>query len=232
MINIYPEASRFRTDLDWLTSRASFSFGEHYDPDNTEFGPLRVFNDDIIGAGRGFGAHPHREMEIVSVVLRGQLKHEDSTGRKAITGFGGVQRMSAGTGIIHSEVNPADEECHILQIWMTPSESGLTPSYETSSFDPEAMKGRLLPIVARGGGEGISDIHQDLTMYLSRLDAGKSLEFRQDAGRRVYLFIIEGSLSVNGSALQIGDAARITEEPELTLETAGEQAFFMLIDLP
>ena len=186
MITIYPAESRFKTDLDWLTSRPSFSMADHYDPDNTGFGVLKVFNCDIIRGGRGFGAHPHREMEIVSIVLEGELQHEDSTGRKAVTGFGGVQRMSAGTGIIHSEVNPGETDCKLLQIWFAPASRGLEPSYETSAYDTEAMRGRLLPIVSQAGGEGVASIHQDLTIYLARPEPGEPIRHKQQPGRRIY----------------------------------------------
>ncbi|MCQ6559051.1 pirin family protein [Paenibacillus mendelii] len=232
MIKIYPDSSRFAGDRGWLRSRFSFSFGDYYDETNTEFGALRVFNDDIIQGGHGFGAHPHREMEIVSVVLKGQLKHEDNTGHTAVTGFGGVQRMSAGTGIIHSEVNPSDEECRLLQIWFTPGESKLPPSYETTSYDPAAMKNALLPIVSHQSSIHVAHIHQDLTMYLSQLDPGQSLRFQQPEGRRIYLFVIEGGLLLEGSIqLEEQDSARITEQPELTMESESG-AMFMLIDLP
>ncbi|UVI31465.1 pirin family protein [Paenibacillus spongiae] len=232
MIKVYPDSSRFAGDRGWLRSRFSFSFGDYYDAANTEFGALRVFNDDIIQGGHGFGAHPHREMEIVSVVLKGQLKHEDSTGHTAVTSFGGVQRMSAGTGIIHSEVNPSDEECHLLQIWFTPGESKLSPSYETTSYDPAEMKNALLPIVSHRSSKHVAHIHQDLTMYLSRLEPGHSVRFQQPEGRRIYIFVIEGGLTLDGSVKLAGqDSARITEHPELVLESdAG--AMFMLIDLP
>ncbi|UUZ80751.1 pirin family protein [Paenibacillus sp. P26] len=232
MIRIYPAASRYSADHGWLKSNFSFSFGDYYDPENTRFGPLRVFNDDIIAPHRGFGAHPHREMEIVSVVLKGQLKHEDSTGHSAVTTFGEVQRMSAGTGIIHSEVNPGDEDVHLLQIWFAPDRPGLTPSYETTKYDPSRMAGALLPIVSNQSGEHIAHIHQDMTIYLSELGAGQSLEFVQPEGRRIYVFTIEGELTLNGDAkLARRDAARIEGTPRLSIRSEADSTF-MLIDLP
>ncbi|MEK3724990.1 pirin family protein [Paenibacillus sp. FSL H8-0034] len=232
MIKVYPATSRYSADHGWLQSNFSFSFGDFYDPLNTQFGPLRVFNDDIVQGGRGFGAHPHREMEIVSVVLKGQLKHEDSTGQSAVTTFGEVQRMSAGTGIIHSEVNPGVEDVHILQIWFTPNVNGLEPSYETSSYDINALRNQLLPIVSHQSGEGIAHIHQDLTMYMSELEPGHTLEFKQQPGRRIYVMVIEGNLSLNGEAtLAKRDAARIEQTPELTIRT-NSGATLLLIDLP
>lgn len=232
MFNIYPAASRFAGDRGWLKSQFSFSFADYYDPENTSFGPLRVFNNDIVQGGFGFGAHPHREMEIVTVVLQGQLKHEDSTGHSAVTTWGGVQRMSAGTGIIHSEVNPGEEDCHLLQIWFTPNESQLTPSYETTTYPLEAMKGALLPIVSHQSGEHVAHIHQDLTMYLSDLSTNEQVIFNQAAGRRIFLFVIEGTIVVNDTyTLHWRDAARITEHQQLSIK-ASENSIVMLIDLP
>jgi len=232
MINVYPASSRYSSDHGWLQSNLSFSFGDNYDPLNTEFGPLRVFNDDIVQAGRGFGAHPHREMEIVSVVLKGQLKHEDSTGQSAVTTFGEVQRMSAGTGIIHSEVNPGTEDVHILQIWFTPNVSGLEPSYETSSFDTDLLKNSLLPIVSHQSGEKIAHIHQDLTIYMSDLEPGQCIEFTQEPGRRIYVMVNDGDLLLNSETeLNKQDAARIEQTPKLMLSTTSG-ASLLLIDLP
>ncbi|MFC4183205.1 pirin family protein [Saccharococcus thermophilus] len=234
MIKVYPAESRYHADYGWLKTYHSFSFGDYYDPNNVQFGPLRVLNDDFVAPLRGFGAHPHREMEIVSIVLKGYLKHEDSAGHTATTTFGGVQRMSAGTGIIHSEVNPsATEEVNFLQIWFLPEVNGLTPSYERTTFDVEKMKNALLPIVAKHpSSPEIAHIHQDLTIYLSDLEAGKELTFTQPEGRRIFLFVIEGELTLNGeTTLHKRDSARITETP--VLDIASKQgARFMLIDLP
>ncbi|AFH61819.1 pirin family protein [Paenibacillus caseinilyticus] len=232
MISIYPAASRYSADHGWLQSNFSFSFGDYYDPDNTGFGPLRVFNDDTIQGGRGFGAHPHREMEIVSVVLQGQLKHEDSTGHSAVTTFGEVQRMSAGTGIIHSEMNPSEEPVTLLQLWFTPDTKGLEPSYETSRYEVSAMKNALLPVVSNRSGEGIAHIHQDMTIYLSELEGGRELLFEQPEGRRIFVFVMEGGLTLNGEqALSRRDAARITGTPSLCVRSE-QGAQWMLIDLP
>jgi redox-sensitive bicupin YhaK (pirin superfamily) len=232
MIQVHSAASRYSADHGWLKSNFSFSFGDYYDPNNTRFGPLRVFNDDTVQAGRGFGAHPHREMEIVSVVLKGELKHEDSTGHSAVTSYGEVQRMSAGTGIIHSEVNPGVEDVELMQIWFTPNESGIAPSYETTKFDTGLMKNALLPIVSHQSGEHISLIHQDLTMYMSELESGHAIEFTQEPGRRIYVFVIEGALTLNGdTGLNRRDAARIEQTPDLKIESAAG-AQFLLIDLP
>jgi redox-sensitive bicupin YhaK (pirin superfamily) len=234
MIKVYPAESRYHADYGWLKTYHSFSFGDYYDPNNVQFGPLRVLNDDFVAPLRGFGAHPHREMEIVSIVLKGSLKHEDSAGHTATTTFGGVQRMSAGTGIIHSEVNPsATEEVNFLQLWFLPEVNGLTPSYERTTFDAEKMKNALLPIVAKHpSSPEIAHIHQDVTIYLSDLEAGKELTFTQRDGRKIFLFVIEGELTLNGeTTLHKRDSARIAETPSLFLASK-QGARLMLIDLP
>jgi quercetin 2,3-dioxygenase len=234
MINVYPAAGRFSADHGWLQSNFSFSFAEYRDPDNMHFGPLRVFNDDFVAPLKGFGSHPHKEMEIVSVVLKGELQHQDSTGNREVLRRGEVQRMTAGTGIVHSEMNPsAEEEVNFLQLWFMPGEQGLQPSYEQIAYDLSAMKNRLLPVVSNTThADKTAFIHQDLTLYLSELEAGQALTFRQEAGRRIYLFVIEGDLTLNGEQpLGKRDAARISGEEELSLQTAAG-ASFMLIDLP
>lgn len=249
MIQVYPAQSRYYVDRDWLKSYYSFSFADYHDPENVRFGPLRVFNDDIIAPGKGFGPHPHHDMEIVTVVLKGYLKHEDSTGQAAVTTFGEIQRMSAGSGIIHSEMNPSQtEEVQLLQIWFEPEQRGLPPSYEHTRYDLAQMKNRLLPVVSRQGDHPhIARINQDLTLYLSDLEPGQQLEFVQEPGRRIFLFVIEGSLRVvpgtsDGSGsmsndktgiveLARRDSVRITEESRLQLHTR-EGARLMLIDLP
>lgn len=235
MLRVYKADSRYTNDHGWLQTHFSFSFADYYDPDNMSFGPLRVFNDDVIAPKMGFGAHPHHEMEIVSFVLKGALQHQDSTGNREIIRPGEIQRMSAGTGIVHSEVNASDtEEVHLLQLWFEPNERRLSPSYEQKSYDPAAMKNALLPVVtdiAQGNAEIVS-IHQDMTIYLSDLEAGNSVLFTQKPERRTYLFVIEGELAINSDTL-LGrrDAARITDTERLEISSANG-AYFMLIDLP
>jgi quercetin 2,3-dioxygenase len=233
MFDIYRAEDRFTADHGWLKSNFSFSFAEYYDPNNMQFGPMKVLNDDVVKPLRGFGRHPHREMEIVSIVLKGQLKHEDSAGHSAVTTFGGVQRMSAGTGVIHSEVNPSStEEVNFLQLWFMPEEQGLTPSYEKTEFEIEQLKNALLPVVSKQAGENVAFIHQDLTIYLSDLDAGKEVKFQQNDGRRVFFFVIEGEIVLNQETT-IGkrDSVRITNTPQLMIK-ATDHSRFMLIDLP
>jgi quercetin 2,3-dioxygenase len=234
MIQLFPAEARYTATHGWLKSSHSFSFADYYDPNNMSFGPLRVLNDDYVAPDNGFGAHPHRDMEIVSIVLSGQLKHEDSTGGSGIIQSGEIQRMTAGTGVVHSEFNPsATEEVNFLQLWFMPERKGLTPSYEQIAYDKEAMKNSLLPVVSnRLASERIAKIHQDLTLYLSDLEAGQSVTFTQEEGRRIYLFVLEGEVTLNGeSKLSRRDSARITEVPTLNIES-GSGASFMLIDLP
>lgn len=234
MFEIYKAGERYNANHGWLNSHFSYSFAEYYDPNNTQFGVMRVLNDDIVQPLKGFGPHPHREMEIVSIVLTGQLKHEDSTGKTAITTFGGIQRMSAGTGVIHSEVNPSSaEEVNFLQLWFMPEENGLTPSYEKTSFDISRFKNNLLPVVSKQiNGEQVANIHQDLTIYLSDLDADGEITFNQGKDRRIFFFVIEGEVTLNQDfLLEKRDSARITNTPELKIK-ANHNSRFMLIDLP
>jgi redox-sensitive bicupin YhaK (pirin superfamily) len=234
MIKVYPATSRYSADPGWLQSNFSFSFADYYDPDNIQFGPLRVFNDDTVQPGKGFGMHPHREMEIVTVPLQGSLKHEDSTGTSAILSYGEVQRMSAGTGILHSEVNASDtEEVKFLQLWFVPDAKGIEPSYEQKAYEPEKLVNRLHPVVSGNSekAECVMHIHQNMTIYLSDMQAGQRLTFSQEAGRRIYLFVIEGDLDVQGEKLSRRDAARITELSEVELFTE-KGVRLMLIDLP
>ncbi|MEO3946555.1 pirin family protein [Gorillibacterium sp. CAU 1737] len=232
MITIRRAQDRYQADHGWLKTSYSFSFADYYDPHNMEFGPMRVLNDDSIDGHRGFAPHPHREMEIVTIVLEGKLKHQDSTGQTAITGFGQVQRMSAGTGVVHSEMNPGAETAKLLQMWFEPQTRGLEPSYEASDYDLEKLKGALLPVVSKHPAPGVAAIHQDMTIYLSRLTKGQPLTFTQPEGRRIYLFVLEGALLLNdGEKLARRDEARVTETTELALEAA-EDSLFMLIDLP
>lgn len=234
MITIYPADSRYFGDLGWLQCNFSFSFADYYDPENISFGPLRVFNDDYIQPQEGFGTHPHRDMEIVTVALQGQLEHRDNTGEHEILRPGEVQRMTAGTGVLHSEINSSpDQIANTLQLWFFPEVKGLTPSYEQIKYDQEAMKNELLPVVSnRLKGEQIADIHQDLTIYLSALEQDQELEFKQEPSRRIYFFLIEGEVVLNSDfKLKRRDAGRIVDTSALTIAAASD-AYFMLIDLP
>ncbi|AJY75650.1 pirin family protein [Paenibacillus beijingensis] len=233
-MDIIRSEERFHRDVGWVESYSSFSFADYYEESNRSFGPLCVFNEDRIAGGRGFGAHPHREMEIVTVALGGRLKHEDSSGHTAVTTFGGVQRMSAGTGIVHSEMNPDEtEESHLLQIWFHPETRKLPASYETTTFDIHKLRNNLLPVVSRNSGPGVAHIHQDATLYLSDLEEGAALVHRQEPGRLMYLFVIQGELTLpqEGYTLAAGDTARIRSRTELVLGGGSGGARLLLIDM-
>ncbi|WP_281889794.1 pirin family protein [Paenibacillus sp. YYML68] len=235
MIHTSPADSRYSAHHGWLQCNFSFSFADYQDPSNVQFGPLRVFNDDYIQPQNGFGTHPHRDMEIVTFIVKGQLEHKDNTGGHEVLRPGEVQRMSAGTGILHSEMNNSEDEVtNSLQLWFLPKERGIAPSYEQRAYDVDAARNELVPVVSGRADRpnGITYIHQDLTIYMSQLQEGQSISFQQETGRRIYVFVIEGELRLNGEErLGRRDAARITELTELTVEALAD-ASFMLIDLP
>lgn len=232
MIKLFKAESRYQVDQEWLSSRFSFSFGEYFDPNNTAFGVMRVCNDDEVAPGRGFGPHPHSDMEIVSVILSGAIRHEDNLGNSEIISAGEVQRMSAGSGIIHAEYNASTiEPLKILQLWFMPTERGLIPSYETLRYKPEKLKNALLPVVDPMGSKQTAKIHQDMTLYLSKLEKGQELAYQQEEGRRIFLFVIEGNIVVNEVHMGTRDTARIESQSSLNIK-AEEDAFLMLIDLP
>lgn len=223
---------RFHLDGGWLSAYWLFSFDSYYDAANMGFGPLRVFNHDTIAGGGGFPTHPHREMEIVTYVLEGVLAHKDSTGGEGLIHASEVQRMTAGTGIRHSEFNASPTDpAKLMQIWVLPERAGLTPSYEQKQFTTEQRTGVLLPIASGQDVPGGVKIHQDTTFYVSRLRVGDSVAHELKAGRRAFLYIIEGEVALNGEALSTGDQARITEASTLNLSASGESEI-ILIDLP
>jgi quercetin 2,3-dioxygenase len=231
MMQIIRSDERFRAEYGWLDTRYSFSFAGYWDPQNVNFGALRVFNDDIIQPGTGFDMHPHDNMEIMTYVISGALEHRDSMGNREVIRSDEIQTMTAGTGILHSETNPSDEEpVHLLQIWFYPERRNLSPSYGQKRFGPEEQKNRLLPVVSGKGLDGTLHLHQDVTVYLSRLEEGNELQFVQEEGRRIYLFVISGELAVDGETLQTGDAARITGHSKLNMKSLRD-AHFMLMDL-
>ncbi|MBO8172860.1 MAG: pirin family protein [Bacillaceae bacterium] len=231
MYQIIKSEERYHFDGGWLSTHWHFSFDHYYDPDNIQFGPLRVFNDDYIQPHSGFPMHPHREMEIVTYVIEGELTHEDNLGNKGTIRAGEVQRMTAGRGIVHSESNQSDQIVHLLQIWVVPAESKLAPSWEQKQFTKEQRKGVLLPIVSgEQKGEALH-IHQDATFYVSSLESGDRVSHTLKPGRRAYLFVIDGSIDAGGHSLSSGDQARITEETEIEI-VASEASELILIDLP
>jgi redox-sensitive bicupin YhaK (pirin superfamily) len=223
---------RFHIESDWLSAHWLFSFDRYYDPNNMLFGPLRVFNHDTVQGGGGFPTHPHREMEIVTYVLEGELAHKDSTGGRGVIHAGEVQRMSAGTGIAHSELNASEKKpVRLLQMWVLPERPGLNPSYEQKQFATEQRTGVLLPIASGQDLPGTVKVHQNVTFYVSRLRKGDHVSHELKSGRRAFIYVIEGEVSVNQEKLRTGDQARITDAT--TLEIAGSQeSEIILIDLP
>jgi redox-sensitive bicupin YhaK (pirin superfamily) len=235
MIHRIPSADRFRNNAGWLDARWHFSFDSYHEPNNTHWGALRVFNDDVIQAGQGFGMHPHRDMEIITCVLDGALEHQDSLGGKGVIRPGELQVMSAGTGIYHSERNHSTTEpLRLMQIWIFPEHKGLKPRWEQKTFTPEQQAGKLLPVVSsvEKPVNGTLTIDQDATVYLSRLGEGESVRHTTQPDRKPYLFLISGKAVVNGVNLDAGDQARVTGEKELHIASGNGKAEFILLDLP
>lgn len=232
MIQIHKSEDRGKTHIDWLESYHSFSFGHYYDPDNIQFGPIRVLNDDIIAPGAGFPTHPHNNMEIVTISLEGELAHEDSTGGKGVIRPGEVQRMTAGKGVYHSEFNNSkDKPAHILQIWFIPDKAGYEPSYEQKKYSQDDAKNSLLKLVSKKEGDGIVTINQDADLFLSHLEKENIVKHNIPDGRGVYLFLIDGSLIVNENEINSRDAIKVSEEKELTI-LANSDSKFILFDVP
>ncbi len=231
-VEIRKSDDRGIADFGWLHSRHSFSFGHYYDPLHTGFGPLLVINDDRVQPARGFGTHGHRDMEIISYVLEGELAHQDSMGNGSVIRPGDVQRMSAGTGVMHSEFNhSASKLVHFLQIWIEPSVQGLPPSYEEKHFSPESKRGQLRLLASPDGSDGSVTLHQDARLYATLLDGEERVILGLEAGRRAYVHVARGSVVVNGTHLGTGDAAKIEKAGEIEL-SGGESAEVLLFDLP
>ena len=215
----------------WLTSHHTFSFANYYDPRNMGFRDLRVINEDTVAAGRGFGAHQHDNMEIISIVMEGALAHRDSTGGDGVLRRGEVQRMSAGTGVVHSEFNGSEREpVHFFQIWIVPERDGIQPGYEQKLFPEEERRGKLRLLVAPGGVDGALNIHQDARLYSAILDDGQRVEHQLAAGRGAWLQVARGSVELNGTTLEQGDGAAIEEETALAITSKGESEV-LLFDL-
>ncbi|UUX95591.1 pirin family protein [Aquabacterium sp. J223] len=232
MIELRAGADRGHADHGWLKSQHSFSFADYHDPQHMGFGPLRVINEDRVAPGMGFGTHGHRDMEIVSYVLEGELAHQDSMGNGSVIRPGDVQRMSAGTGVRHSEFNHAkDRTTHFLQIWIEPAERGIAPGYEEKHFPEAAKRGRLALLASPDGGEGSVTLHQDARLYAGLFDGDERASLQLAAGRLGYVHLARGTLTVNGRALVAGDALKLAGEPELRLE-AGDGAEVLVFDLP
>jgi redox-sensitive bicupin YhaK (pirin superfamily) len=224
-------AERGHAQLDWLQSWHSFSFADYHDPRYMNFGSLRVINEDVIAPAGGFPTHPHRDMEIITYLLEGQLKHRDSMGNGSVIQPGEVQRMSAGTGILHSEFNPSDESpCHLLQIWIVPDRSGHVPGYEQKRFESGRKRGRLCLVASRDGRDGSVTINQDARLYSALVDGAERIEFEVRPGRKAWIQVARGAVSVKGEALEQGDGCGLENAGTVVLD-AGSSAEILLFDL-
>ncbi len=231
MIQVVKSRDRYHHQTNWLSTYWHFSFDHYWDPNNVSFGALRVFNDDVVQPGTGFPPHGHRDMEIITYVLEGELEHEDNQGNRGRIRAGEVQVMSAGTGIMHAERNPSrTDPLHLLQIWILPRTRGLKPRWEQRAFGRAERQGGLLPVVSGTERSGILKIDQDATIYVSALDPEQTLTHATTQGRRIYLYAIRGGLDVSGTHLAEGDQARVTDEPRVAV-TADEPGELILLDL-
>jgi len=231
MMTVRPAAERGHADHGWLDTRHTFSFADYYDPRHMGFRDLRVINEDRVQPGQGFGTHSHRDMEILTYVLEGALEHRDNMGNKSVIRPGEVQRMSAGTGLTHSEYNHSDEELvHFLQIWILPRARGLAPGYEQRAFAEADSRGRLLLVAAGDGRQGILTVHQDVDLWVARLARGQAVAHPLRPGRHAWVQVARGAVTLNGQSLEAGDGAALSDETEARI-TASEAAEALLFDL-
>lgn len=231
MITRRNSEERGHADHGWLKTYHTFSFADYFDPRYMGFGSLRVINEDWVQAGEGFPPHGHRDMEIVTYILEGALEHKDSLGNGSVIRPDEVQRMSAGTGVTHSEYNPSFRECtHLLQIWITPRARGVRPGYEQKTFPAAGKRGRLRLIASPDGHNGSVTIHQDVRIYAALLDGGEQARHAPASGRKIYVHLARGTLCVNGETLKAGDGVKIEEEAEVILGDA-QGAEVLLFDL-
>ena len=223
---------RGTSDFGWLDSRHTFSFGEYHDPKNMGFRSLRVLNDDRVEAGAGFPTHPHRDMEIVTYVLDGAIEHKDSMGTGSVIKAGDVQRMSAGTGVTHSEFNHSKKDAlHFLQIWILPEKRGIEPGYEQKSVDRKALRGKLVPIASRAGGGSAIRIHQDATILATLLAKGDKVGHELAEGRHAWVHVARGSVLLDGKKLGEGDGAALSDVKRVSLEGTADEAEVLVFDL-
>lgn len=230
MIDIIKAADRHFSDMGWLQTYWLFSFSSYYDPGNIHHGRLRVFNDDIVQPGKGFGEHPHEEMEIVSIVLQGEMTHRDSMGNISVIRGGDVQRMTAGTGLTHSEWNNGREPVHFLQIWIIPETSGLQPSYDQRGFIPDCWHNNLKLIASGNAETDTVFLNANARLFRSRLDAGETILYQADAGRCVFLYMIDGRATLEDKEIEKGDQVRIHDRKKLVI-TSSESADLILVDI-
>ncbi|WP_242928957.1 pirin family protein [Pontibacter vulgaris] len=233
MVKLITAAERHEAKVgDWLTSNYLFSFADHYDPSNMQFGPLRVFNDDLVSPNSGFPTHPHTDMEIVTLVLDGEITHTDSLGNTTKLSPGNVQRMTSGTGITHSEANESDKEAHLVQLWFLPNKRGLAPSYEQLRVDFLNSKNKLVPLVT--GQKVLEDvvfINSNSTIYHANLGQGEDIAFKTFKIRKVLIYILEGSLIVNGVEADKNDQVRMEDQDVITIHATSASSF-ILVDVP
>ena len=231
MIEIRPADQRGRANHGWLDSRHTFSFADYYDARFMGFGPLRVINEDRVEKAQGFGTHSHRDMEIISYVLAGALEHKDSLGNGSVLRPGYVQRMSAGTGVRHSEFNHSSSDpVHFLQIWILPNQRDLTPSYEERVFPDDEKRGRLRLVASRDGRDDSAVVHQDVDLYATLLAAGESLVHEPKPGRRIWIQIARGAIDLNGKTMSAGDGAAVIDEKRLAIRGESD-AEILLFDM-
>ncbi|MBT8061840.1 MAG: pirin family protein [Gammaproteobacteria bacterium] len=232
MLSVRKSDERGHAEHGWLKTWHSFSFADYYDPQHMHFGPLRVINDDRIAGGKGFPMHPHRDMEIITYMLEGALEHKDSMGNGSVIQPGDVQRMTAGTGVFHSEVNPLpDQPAHLLQIWIIPDKDGYEPGYEQKEFTEPEKRGRLLLVASGDGREGSVTINQDVNIFAGLFDGEESAQLALDEGRMAWLQVARGSLVLNGVELEAGDGVGVRREEALELDS-GTGAEILLFEMP
>jgi quercetin 2,3-dioxygenase len=228
MLNVIHSESRGAADHGWLKAKHTFSFADYYDPARIQFGTLRVINEDRVAPGQGFGTHPHRDMEIVTYIINGAIEHKDSMGNGTVIRAGEIQRMTAGTGVLHSEFNHSqDEELHLLQIWIFPEQKNLEPGYEQKLFPAEEKRNQLRLVGSRDGRDGSLTIHQDVELYASILDAGQGVSIADVDQRRVFVQVVSGRLDINGEQLAAGDGLQIEGEASVTLSAIDESEFLL-----
>jgi hypothetical protein len=231
MVRVRKSRERGHANHGWLDTYHTFSFSTYQDPEYMQFRSLRVMNEDVVAPGQGFGTHPHHDMEIVTYVLEGALEHKDSMDNGEVLRPGEFQRMSAGTGITHSEFNPSDDEpVHLYQIWLFPERKGIEPSYEQKRFPEEERRNRLRLVASRDAAEGSLLIHQDARIFLASIDVGQLVTHELDAGRHAWLQVLRGKVTLNGHDLNTSDGAAVSDETKLAID-ATDNAEVMLFDL-
>jgi len=233
VISVRHAEDRGTANFGWLNSQHTFSFGHYHDPEHMGFGPLRVINEDRVGAGAGFDTHGHRDMEIISYVLEGALEHKDSIGTGSVIRPGDVQVMSAGTGIRHSEFNHSQAEpVHFLQIWVLPDREGLRPRYEQKTFATDEKRGRLRLVASPDGADGSVVVHQDVRLYASVLGEGEQVDFALQPARKAWVQVARGAVEINGEPLRAGDGAAVKDVTALAIKATAADTEVLLFDLP